>query len=123
MSNYFQNARDFTLNNPNLSSVGGNQYVYNYHSTTTVTTTQSKSRLWIQGTEEEEGEFDQYHEIKRADVELVRSVCSSMHLSWPRGKGKGTIYEQKVFIAHALNGIGQGSSVTVVGYEGPGARE
>ncbi|KAL0570200.1 hypothetical protein V5O48_011774 [Marasmius crinis-equi] len=115
MSDYFRNARDFTLNRPNFNNVGRDQYIYHNH--TTITTAQPKSRLWVQGTEEEEGEFEQYHEVKRADVKLSHPICSY------RVTRRGHEIEKKFFKGEIMRGNGQSTGLMVVGYEGQDARE
>ncbi|KAL0566746.1 hypothetical protein V5O48_015258, partial [Marasmius crinis-equi] len=120
MSNYFSNAREFTLNNPNFSNVEGDQYIYNTY-TTTVTTAQHKSRLRNQGNEEEEGEFEQYYEVKRADVELNRTICS--HRPDESWRERRFDCEKTFFAGEIARGDGQSSGLMVVGYEGREAQE
>ena len=141
MSDNFRNAREISIGeNSNFSTVNGDQY----NNTTIVTTTRDQRKLWIQGTEEEEADFEQvrvyggfsyglvglmrdvsqYNEVKRGDVELIRATCSfTPDPVWQGSKYRHFECEKKVFIGQALNGIGQGSMVTVVGYEGRDARE
>ena len=54
MSDFFRDARNFTIAGGNFNHVQGDQYNH-----TTVVTTSRGQRLFIRGDEEEEAEYDQ----------------------------------------------------------------
>ncbi|KAJ8092473.1 hypothetical protein PM082_023726 [Marasmius tenuissimus] len=80
-------------------------------------------RVHIQGTEEEEEEYDQYFEYRRSDIRLLRKI----HHGRVWDSKKGPLYpsncERSVWLAEILSGDGKGSIVTVVSYQGQDAPE
>ncbi|KAL0566553.1 hypothetical protein V5O48_015455 [Marasmius crinis-equi] len=124
MSEYFREARleNVTLNNPNFSHVRGDQY--NHNNAMILTTTRAKKglRLWRS---KEEAEFEQFNEIKRGDIRLIRDISSYVPRYWKKRKAQYMIIEceKKIFTGEIMSGTGQGVRLTVVGYEGRDAQK
>ncbi|KAJ8092470.1 hypothetical protein PM082_023723 [Marasmius tenuissimus] len=78
-------------------------------------------RLHIQGTEEEEEEYDQYFEYRRSDIRLLRKVHHET--VWDRRNFTPLNCERSVWLAEVLSGDGKGRIVTVVSYQGHDAPE
>ncbi|KAL0566603.1 hypothetical protein V5O48_015407, partial [Marasmius crinis-equi] len=124
MTEYFRDARleNVALNHPNFSNVQGDQY----NNTMVVTTsrTQKGLRLWKS---KKGAEFEQYNEIKRGDIRLIRDISSYVPRYRKKKKARSKIEiiesEKKVFTGEIVAGTGQGMRLTVVGYEGRDAQK
>ncbi|KAK1233191.1 hypothetical protein PQX77_003667, partial [Marasmius sp. AFHP31] len=78
-------------------------------------------RLHIQGTEEEEEEYDQYFEYRRSDIRLLRKIHHEK--VWDLRLCVQIDCERSVWLAEILSGDGKGRIVTVVSYQGQDAPE
>ncbi|KAL0569572.1 hypothetical protein V5O48_012394, partial [Marasmius crinis-equi] len=114
MSDYFRNARHFSIGDySTFNTVNGDQF---NHTTIVQKTTETKRRLWIKGSEEEETEFAQYDEVKRGNIRIVRYIHRSTASDLARYCAKD------VFTGEIARGAEKGSRLTVVSYTGRDAR-
>ncbi|KAL0564784.1 hypothetical protein V5O48_017254 [Marasmius crinis-equi] len=126
MSDFLRNARDFSIgDHATFNSVQGNQYTNNnYHVTNTSTAVVKRKPLWMRLLGKE-SEYDQYEEVKRGDVKLIREVSSHVPRHENYIQGRYTYKDSKCTkTVSAGQIIGRGDSMmTVVSYEGPEAQK
>ncbi|KAL0564478.1 hypothetical protein V5O48_017568, partial [Marasmius crinis-equi] len=81
--------------------------------------------LWIRLLGKKDSEYDQYEEVKRGDVELIREVSSHVPRHWNYIWGQYAYRDSKCTKTISIGQIvGRGDSkMTIVGYEGPEAQK
>ncbi|KAL0569570.1 hypothetical protein V5O48_012392 [Marasmius crinis-equi] len=115
MSDYFRNARHFSIGEySTFNTVQGDQY--NHTTIIRKLTTETKPRLWITGSEEQESEFAQYDEVKRGDIRIACYI----HRSTPSDLAR--YCAKDVFTGKIARGAEKGSRLTVVSYTGRDAQ-
>ncbi|KAK1222945.1 hypothetical protein PQX77_014181 [Marasmius sp. AFHP31] len=85
---------------------------------------QTRPITWhIQGTEEEEEEYDQYSEYRRSDVRLFQRIHHERLKEWDSETAQYVLSEceRSIWLGEILSGDGKGNIVTVVSYEGQDA--
>ncbi|KAJ8092458.1 hypothetical protein PM082_023711 [Marasmius tenuissimus] len=81
-------------------------------------------RWYIQGTEAEEAEYDQYGEYRRGDIQLLRMIHRRNLEKWDRKTHRHVFdCEQSVWLGEIVSGNEKGTIVTVECYQGQGAPE
>ncbi|KAL0569546.1 hypothetical protein V5O48_012420, partial [Marasmius crinis-equi] len=107
--------------NGNFSTVHGNQHnVYHFH---TVTEALVKKKKFIIGTEEEEAEYEQFPEIKRADFVAIRNIFCSDGWLYDFEQKEYVKGGERMVVAGNVRIGGVGSKCTVVQYSGQEAGE
>ncbi|KAJ8087402.1 hypothetical protein PM082_006232 [Marasmius tenuissimus] len=87
---------------------------------------QKRSRhRYITGTEEEEAEYDEYHEIKRSDIRLNQMIYRERVKRYDEATGHWipTDCERSTFLGEIVSGDQKGTIVTVEAYKGSEASE
>ncbi|KAJ8092465.1 hypothetical protein PM082_023718 [Marasmius tenuissimus] len=87
---------------------------------------QTRPITWyIQGTEEEEEEYDQYSEYRRSDVRLLQRIHHERLKEWDSEAAQDVLSEceRSIWLGEILSGDRKGNIVTVVSYEGQDAPE
>ncbi|KAJ8076785.1 hypothetical protein PM082_001208 [Marasmius tenuissimus] len=114
--NFFRNARRFTITGGTFNNVQGDQY----NRTTINTTTPAKRRLHIEGNREEEAEYQQFYEFRRADVRLIRVMNCDQADGYDSENERFFECERKIFTGESTNDNGK---FTVITYKGREASE
>ncbi|KAJ8092714.1 hypothetical protein PM082_007043 [Marasmius tenuissimus] len=105
----------------NVNNGSGNFNVHN----TSVIQQAKRIRWYIQGTDEEEEEYDQYNEYRRSDIRLLRKIHHEILGEWDRETRRYVPLdcERSVWLGEIMSGDQKGTIVTVVGYQGRNASE
>ncbi|KAL0572516.1 hypothetical protein V5O48_009442 [Marasmius crinis-equi] len=115
-SQHFRGARHVAIgDHTNLSSVQGDQKIY--------VNTEGKKKRSIVGTEEEEAEFAEFHEITRGDIIAVQTVYCGVIEHYDNEQQKWVKWGEQTVITGKVVAGGMASKCTVVSYSGEGAEE
>ncbi|KAJ8083389.1 hypothetical protein PM082_009261 [Marasmius tenuissimus] len=107
--------RDHNVNNgPGNFTVNNNNIVQQ--------TTARRIKWHIQGSEEEEAEYEEYGEYRRSDIQLLKMIHHEKRV-FDREKGGFAECERSIFMGQVLSGDGKGTIITVEAYEGRDAPE
>ncbi|KAL0066718.1 hypothetical protein AAF712_006323 [Marasmius tenuissimus] len=121
MSEFFSRARDFEISGGNFSHVGGNQHNH-YNQTTIVTAARNQRKRYITGTEDEEAEYAEYHEVWRADIIKLADIHHDAYATEDQKRkielGLTEDIEADKTICKAVMRGQEMAKVTVVSYSG-----
>ncbi|KAL0062298.1 hypothetical protein AAF712_010867, partial [Marasmius tenuissimus] len=107
--------RDHNVNNgPGNFTVNNNNIVQQK--------TARRIKWHIQGSEEEEAEYEEYGEYRRSDIQLLKMIHHEKRV-FDREKGGFVECERSIFMGQVVSGDGKGTIVTVEAYEGRDAPE
>ncbi|KAL0569460.1 hypothetical protein V5O48_012509 [Marasmius crinis-equi] len=134
MSDFFRNATDFSIgDHATFNSVQGDQYnnhYGHYHATNTNTAVVKRKPLWTWLLGKKDSEYDQYEEVKRGEVNLIREVYSHrVPGRWKYVRGQYIEMDSKctktISTGQVVRGLEQiqGPKMTIVSYEGPEAQK
>ncbi|KAL0567752.1 hypothetical protein V5O48_014240 [Marasmius crinis-equi] len=120
VSEYFKNSQHFSIgDNGNFSTVHGDQIQQNYYNT------EVKKRKFIVASEEEEAEYEQFPEIKRANFVAIRNIHRSdgWVYDFEQQKLKSVKSAKRTVVAGDVRIGGVASKCLMVQYSGQGAEE
>ncbi|KAJ8092687.1 hypothetical protein PM082_007016 [Marasmius tenuissimus] len=98
---------------------------FNVHNNTSVIQQAQRIRWYIRGTDEEEGEYDQYNEYRRSDIRFLQKIHHEILSKWDRETCRYVPLdcERSVWLGKIMTGDQKGVIVTVVCYQGRNASE